>query len=520
MYKKNSVLLAFFLIITLNFLNSQSVFTDSLGGEFKVFEKNVPGTASVVINTEPQDADVYINGIYEGLSPLTIFDRNGYNRITVKKDGYITKEFTVYIERDKEKTINILLSKEMAELVVSANIPGAEIYLDGNFINQGNVFLETGYHAISCRAFGYREETKSVTLKANETQFVRFNLIEAPFEITNLEVSKKIYNPGLPGKMGENTISFTASGPGSITLAITNQTGETIYTWKKELSTWDNNFVWNGINDSDFMIPTGRHKVIITDNSGNIQIAGTDFFVDRNLSYEIISSRKGLKSVENSVDCSTSYSGSGITSLYGQLNFGLRSNNSGNIGISTVYQFFRRFMAGFFFETGFSHETKGSFTTGISCLGTFSLNPVETGLFAGFSYFQGELTDIPTFYSDKTVSGISGGFVLGIPLNKFKLNFSPTIVWGIEPGLFDNPELATLYPVSFSLETGPFIFRIWEDFQILHNKRIFSWKSKTGVSTEYFFQDSGILMELKIFYATNDLNLPELGGAAGISILY
>ena len=93
-------------------------------------------------------------------------------------------------------------------------------------------------------------------------------------------------------------------------------------------------------------------------------------------------------------------------------------------------------------------------------------------------------------------------------------------MWGIEPGLFDNPELATLYPVSFSLETGPFIFRIWEDFQILHNKRVFSWKSKTGVSTEYFFQDSGILMELKIFYATNDLNLPELGGAAGISILY
>ena len=88
MYKKDSILLAFFLIITLNFLNSQSVFTDSLGVEFKVFEKNVPGTASVVINTEPQDADVYINGIYEGLSPLTIFDRNGYNRITVKKDGY------------------------------------------------------------------------------------------------------------------------------------------------------------------------------------------------------------------------------------------------------------------------------------------------------------------------------------------------------------------------------------------------------------------------------------------------
>lgn len=162
MYKKNSVLLAFFLIITLNFLNSQSVFTDSLGVEFKVFEKNVPGTASVVINTEPQDADVYINGIYEGLSPLTIFDRNGYNRITVKKDGYITKEFTVYIERDKEKTINILLSKEMAELVVSANIPGAEIYLDGNFINQGNVFLETGYHAISCRAFDTGKKQKAL----------------------------------------------------------------------------------------------------------------------------------------------------------------------------------------------------------------------------------------------------------------------------------------------------------------------------------------------------------------------
>lgn len=520
MKKKQSILFAFLLTITLNFPGSQGIFTDSLGGEFQVFEKNVPGTASVVINTEPQDADVYINGIYEGLSPLIIFDRNGYNRITLKKDGYITKEFTVYIERDKEKTVNILLTKEKGELVVSANVPGAEIFLDGNFINQGNILLDTGYHTINCRAFGYREEIKSITLKANEIQFVRFNLTEAPFEITGLEVSKKIFNPELPGKMGENTISFTATAPGSITLSITDHTGEDLYSIQKELSTWENSFVWNGMNDSNFVIPSGKYKVIITDNSDNTQIAETDFFVDRNLSYEIISSRKGLKSVENSVDCSTSYSGSGVTSLYGQFNFGLQSTNSGNVGLSTVYQFFRRFMAGFFFETGFSHETKGAFTTGISCLGTFSLNPVETGLFAGFSYFQGEPTDIPAFYSDKTISGISGGFVLGIPLNKIKLNFSPTVVWGIEPGLFDNPELATLYPVSFSLETGPFMFRLWEDFQILHNKRIFSWKSKTGVSTEYFFQDSGILMELKIFYATNDLNLPELGGAAGISILY
>lgn len=520
MKKKQSILFAFLLTITLNFPGSQGIFTDSLGGEFQVFEKNVPGTASIVINTEPQDADVYINGIYEGLSPLIIFDRNGYNRITLKKDGYITKEFTVYIERDKEKTVNILLTKEKGELVVSANVPGAEIFLDGNFINQGNILLDTGYHTINCRAFGYREETKSITLKANEIQFVRFNLTEAPFEITGLEVSKKIFNPELPGKMGENTISFTATAPGSITFSITDHTGEDLYSIQKELSTWENSFVWNGMNDSNFVIPSGKYKVIITDNSDNTQIAETDFFVDRNLSYEIISSRKGLKSVENSVDCSTSYSGSGVTSLYGQFNFGLQSTNSGNVGLSTVYQFFRRFMAGFFFETGFSHETKGAFTTGISCLGTFSLTPVETGLFAGFSYFQGETTDIPAFYSDKTISGISGGFVLGIPLNKIKLNFSPTVVWGIEPGLFDEPELATLYPFSFSLETGPFMFRLWEDFQILHNKRIFSWKSKTGVSTEYFFQDSGILMELKIFYATNDLNLPELGGAAGISILY
>lgn len=485
-----------------------------------VFEKNIPGTSSVVINTEPQDADIYINGIYEGLSPLTIFDRNGYNRITVKKDGYITKEFTVYIERDKEKTVNILLSKEKGELVVSANIPGAEIYLDGNFINQGNIILETGYHTINCRAFGYREETRSFTLKANEIQFVRFDLTEAPFEITGLEVSKKIYNPELPGKMGENTVSFTATAPGSITLSITNQDGETLYTRQKDLSTWENSFVWNGKGDSNFMIPSGKYKVVVTDNYDNTQIAETDFFVDRNLNYEIISSRKGLKSVENSVDCSTSYSGSGVTSLYGQFSFGLQTTNSGNIGISTVYQFFRRFMAGFFFETGFSHETKGIFTTGISCLGTFSLSPVETGLFAGFSYFQGETTDLPAFYSDKTVSGISGGFALGIPLGKFKINFSPAIVWGIEPGLFDNPDLATMYPVSFSVESGPFIFRLWEDYQILHTEKIFSWKSKTGVSAEYFFQDSGILMELKVYYSTNNLNLHELGGAAGISIMY
>ena len=65
-----------------------------------------PGSSNgLICITAPEGAKVYFDGAYMGVSPLTIEKTEGEHTIIFKKDGYVTKSYTIDVSDDEEDMI-------------------------------------------------------------------------------------------------------------------------------------------------------------------------------------------------------------------------------------------------------------------------------------------------------------------------------------------------------------------------------------------------------------------------------
>ena len=76
-----------------------TLFLDKIGG-------------SLLINSQPQVVDIYLNGIFKGQSSniLTGIDEGNY-KVVLKKKGYKNREKYIYVSNDKETIVNLTLEK-------------------------------------------------------------------------------------------------------------------------------------------------------------------------------------------------------------------------------------------------------------------------------------------------------------------------------------------------------------------------------------------------------------------------
>ena len=72
----------------------------------------ISATGSLSINTNPAGADVYINGVFKGSSPLTLNLNPGVYSLEIRKNGYKNNASTFKILRGDTKRFNIFLVPE------------------------------------------------------------------------------------------------------------------------------------------------------------------------------------------------------------------------------------------------------------------------------------------------------------------------------------------------------------------------------------------------------------------------
>ncbi len=70
-------------------------------GEFKLVP-NMIGVVNVINTTAPEDVEVYIDDAYKGMTPISITKVLGSHVVTLKKNGYTTKSYTIHVENDNE----------------------------------------------------------------------------------------------------------------------------------------------------------------------------------------------------------------------------------------------------------------------------------------------------------------------------------------------------------------------------------------------------------------------------------
>ena len=147
-------------------------------------EPEIP-TTRIMINTEPQGADVVILGQNTGVSPLVIPGQPlGELNIVLKLDGYKRAFHTVEITETTAQEFNFDLVPRTGMVTIHSSPSGATVYLDDDTL-LGKTPIEAasvqiGKHSLKVTLEGYHDETeefdvvedykhnKDITLKAQE----------------------------------------------------------------------------------------------------------------------------------------------------------------------------------------------------------------------------------------------------------------------------------------------------------------------------------------------------------------
>lgn len=144
-----------------------------------------PKYGTIVVEADVQDAEVYIDGNkHPDNTPAVISNViEGVHVVEVKKPPAPPWRSTITVEANKQATVRAeiapLLHGGVGVVRVLSEAPGARAYLDG--IDMGPVPVDikdvkAGEHIIEVKAPGYQTGEKKVTVRAGQSEIVKFDL--------------------------------------------------------------------------------------------------------------------------------------------------------------------------------------------------------------------------------------------------------------------------------------------------------------------------------------------------------
>ena len=136
---------------------------------------------SMFIESTPSGADVYVDGNYEGTSPVTVSAlTEGPHIVEIHLSGYDVQTETVDVVSGQGTNVNVVMSSYTASTTdgsidLTSNIPGALVYLDGIYkgaIRDGSVFnviaVGAGSHTLLVHAPGYNDFTQTIQVDSGQ----------------------------------------------------------------------------------------------------------------------------------------------------------------------------------------------------------------------------------------------------------------------------------------------------------------------------------------------------------------
>ncbi|MCP4755007.1 MAG: SUMF1/EgtB/PvdO family nonheme iron enzyme [Proteobacteria bacterium] len=105
------------------------------GGAFLEESETPAGDPSgrVGLSSTPKTVELYLNGEYQGRTPMTLTLPPGSYRITAKKRGYLSHTESLRVRRGKNVRLELVLNKETGSLKVTSSPSSGKIYLNGEF---------------------------------------------------------------------------------------------------------------------------------------------------------------------------------------------------------------------------------------------------------------------------------------------------------------------------------------------------------------------------------------------------
>jgi hypothetical protein len=245
------------------FLLSLSLYGDS----FEQLEGS-----GLAVASDPPGASVYLDGIKEGVTPLTLpFLPPASYSIRLTKEGYFDRELTVSIPREGRLAVSLDLEKAAGNLVLSikssepSELPfNPLIYVDGAPRPGPDLVLNEGSHSLRVRAFGWEDLSALVYIRRGETRVLEALLSPAPFAIAPIRAGRPRFNPANPGSLGSTELAFEVSAPGRGRFLVLDREGKTLF-WKElgPFTSWSQSVSWNGRDQRGNILPDGSYTLRI-----------------------------------------------------------------------------------------------------------------------------------------------------------------------------------------------------------------------------------------------------------------
>ncbi|MCF7810567.1 PEGA domain-containing protein [bacterium] len=168
--------------------------------KIRVTGEQPKGVGSLHIETTPSGATVSFNNLpVPGSTPLTLTDQpTGTHFIRIEKDGYVSLEETVTIEKDKTVTKTFSLQKEYAGLKVTSDPPGAVVFLDGDRLGTTPLELNDltpGEGMLTVSNNGFEPNTQLIRLTSDKIQSISVFLIKqtGSIEVTTAPTGAEVF---------------------------------------------------------------------------------------------------------------------------------------------------------------------------------------------------------------------------------------------------------------------------------------------------------------------------------------
>lgn len=134
----------------------------------------------VNIQSSPAGANVYLDGSYQGTTPITVTADTGSHSVRLERSNYETWYGSVSVSADQTSYLSPVLSPvaDYAYINVQSRPSGAAIYINGNYrdTTSSTVTVSPGTHTVRVVLSGYDPFTQTVTVSSGNTAYISTDL--------------------------------------------------------------------------------------------------------------------------------------------------------------------------------------------------------------------------------------------------------------------------------------------------------------------------------------------------------
>ncbi|MDF7826449.1 PEGA domain-containing protein [Pontiellaceae bacterium B12227] len=147
-----------------------------------IFAELISNTALLDVNSTPEGAEVRVNGLLVGKTPLHLEEvLAGQSEVKIAKRGYTPYMVTLEFEATKPYQLNAELEALPSGLTIITSPEGAKVSVDNEPVGEAPVTvsdLKGGPHEITASLNGYATKTKTIFLEPDINDIVEFNMVK------------------------------------------------------------------------------------------------------------------------------------------------------------------------------------------------------------------------------------------------------------------------------------------------------------------------------------------------------